>query len=79
MAEWVASSMSDREEPLEALPPLVEHAERCVARARQLAGHLEHATQHALDVELGDERPSDVEQPREPLLARSRLSSFASQ
>ena len=52
-----------REEALEALAPLVEHADRRVARARQLARDLEQPLEHRLGVELGDQRPADVQQP----------------
>ena len=57
-----------RQEALEALAPLVEHADGRVARARQLARDLEQALEHRLGIELGDERPPDVQQAPEPLL-----------
>ena len=57
-----------REEALEALAPLVEHADGRVARARQLARDLEQALEHRFGIELGDERPPDVQQAPEPPL-----------
>ena len=50
---------------LEAFAALVEHADRRVARAGQLARDLEQPLQHGLHVELGDERAPDVEQSPE--------------
>ena len=51
------------EEPLEALPPLVEHADRRVARAGHLARRLQQALEHGLGLELRDQRPARLEQP----------------
>jgi hypothetical protein len=59
----------DREEALEPLAALVEHAEGGVLRARQLARDLEDALQQPLDVELRDEGLADVEEPEQALLA----------
>ena len=56
------------QEALKALAPLVEHADGRVARARQLARDLEQALEHRLGIELGDERPPDLQQAPEPLL-----------
>ena len=55
-----------REEALEPLAALVEHADRRVAGARQLARDVEHAREDGLRIELGDQRAPDVEQPPEP-------------
>ena len=44
---------ADRDEPLELGPRLVRHPERRVPRSRQLACGLEHAPEHHLEVELG--------------------------
>ena len=75
-----------REEALEALAPLVEHADGRVARARQLARDLEQALEHRLGIELGDERPPDVQQAPQPplihgivLVGRPRPCACASQ
>ena len=46
-------------------------AERGVAGAGELAGGLEHAAEDRLGVELGHERPTDLEQPLEQLTAES--------
>ena len=46
---------------------LVEHAERGVARAGQLAGDVEHLRQQRLEVALGDERTADLDEPAQPL------------
>ena len=56
------------EEPLEQLAPLVEHADRRVARAGQLARDLEQLIEHDLRIELGDQRAPDGEQPAQPWL-----------
>ena len=41
---------------------VVEHAERGVARAAQLAGGLHHALQQDVEIELGRQRAADVQQ-----------------
>ena len=50
------------EEALELLAALVEHADRGVARAGELARDLEQPLEHRLGVEHGDERAADVDQ-----------------
>ena len=69
---------ANREKALEALTALVEHAEGGVAGAGQLAGDLEHVLQHALAVQFRDERPADLQQADEPLLAETNFLRFAS-
>ncbi len=56
------------DEALELVPVFVEHAERGVARAGQLAGDFEHLAEDDLGVELGDEPASDVDQLSQPRL-----------
>ena len=51
------------QEALELLAALVEHADRRVARAGELARDLEQPLEHRLGVELGDQRAADVHQP----------------
>jgi hypothetical protein len=58
---------ADRYEPLELGPRLVGHAKCGVARSGQLAGGLEHATEHQLEVELGQNiarEPNRIERIR---------------
>ena len=43
---------------------LVEHADRGVPRAGELARRLEQPLEHDLEVELGDQRAAGLEQPR---------------
>ena len=52
-----------RQEALEGLAPLVEYADGGVARTRQLARDVEQTLEHRIGVELGEERPADVQQP----------------
>src|SRR5687767_13926513 len=51
-----------REEALEVLAPLVEHANGRKAGSGQLLCDLEQLVEHGFWIELGDERPPDVEQ-----------------
>ena len=60
-----------REEALELGAMLVEDAERRVARAGDLGGGRQHAVEHRLDVELGDERRA----PRRAAAATRRRSA----
>ncbi|HEU4703538.1 MAG TPA: hypothetical protein VFS37_13730, partial [Conexibacter sp.] len=46
----------------------VEHAERREAGAGQVAGDVEHLREERLEVALGDERPTDLDEPVEALL-----------
>ena len=62
---------ADGEKPLERRSLLVEHPERRVARARELASRVEHVLEHRLEVELRDERAAGVDEPFEPVLASS--------
>ena len=41
---------------------LVEDAERGVAGAGELAGRLEHAAEHGVEIEIGDDEAPDVDQ-----------------
>ncbi len=56
------------EEALELLTALVEHADRGVASARQLASDFEQSLEHGLRVELGDERAAHLHQPCQAVL-----------
>ena len=58
------------DEALQLVAVLVEHAERGVAGAGQLAGDLEHAAEDDLRVELGDEAAADVDQLAQPGLVQ---------
>jgi hypothetical protein len=49
------------QEALKPPPAGVEHAERRVAGAGQLPGHVDEPLQHHLEVELGDQRPPRLE------------------
>jgi hypothetical protein len=69
----------DREEALEALAAVVEHAESGVPGTRQLSRNLEHALQQPLDVELRDQRAADIEEAVEPVLAKDRFFRLAGQ
>ena len=55
------------QEALELLAALVEDAQRGVARAGELPGHLEHAVEDHLEVELGDQGAPDFEEPAQAL------------
>ena len=62
----------------EALQPLarrIQHADRGVARAGQLARDVERAAQHDLGVEHGDERAPDIEQPPQAGLVHGRQAT----
>ncbi len=50
------------DEALQLVAVFVEHAERRVAGAGQVAGDLEHAAKDDLRVQLGDEPAPDVDQ-----------------
>ncbi|MEZ4588382.1 MAG: hypothetical protein R2909_18545 [Gemmatimonadales bacterium] len=58
---------TERKEAFQLATALVEDAERRVARPGQLARCVEHEFEHALEIEAGDQRPADLDQP-----ARSR-------
>ena len=62
---------SARDEARERLARFVEHAERRVARAGQLARDVEHLREQRLEVALGDERATDLDQPAQPLLVET--------
>ena len=64
----------DREEALQLGSRVAENAERRVAGAGQLAGALEHAVEHHVDVELGQHAASDVEHPACGLIHQPRLA-----
>ena len=49
------------------LPLAVEHSERRVLGAGQLARRLDHRAQHRLEVELGEQAAADVDQAPEAL------------
>ena len=65
----------DREETLELLPRLVEHTERRVAGAGDLAGLLEDPVEPRLRVVLGDHSPSCGLQQTPDLFAFARTRS----
>ena len=52
---------AERQEPLEVLASLVQHAERGVLRIRDVARHLENPLQHPLDIERRDHLAGEVE------------------
>ena len=54
---------TQREKAVEVAPRLAEHAERRIPRAGQVARRLEHALQHHLEVELGEDAACHVEHP----------------
>ena len=56
------------DEALEPLAALVEHADRRVPGAGQLARDVEQPLQERLGVEHGDERAPDLDQPPEPVI-----------
>ena len=56
------------QEALELLTALVEHADRGVPSARELARDFQQPLEDRLGVELGDERPADVHQPPQTVL-----------
>ena len=56
-----------REELLELPLFLVEDPECGVARAGELPRDVEHPVENVRQVELGDQRASDFDEPREPL------------
>jgi hypothetical protein len=51
-----------RDEALELCTPLVHDTQRGVAGTRQLAGGVEHATEHGVEIELGANDAPDVDQ-----------------
>ena len=53
---------ASRDEALELGALAVEHADRGVASAGQLAGRLEYVAEHGIELELGDDEASDVDQ-----------------
>ncbi len=55
-------------EALELCPPLVEHPERGVLSAGDRARLLQDALEHRLGVELGHERPADIQQTADPIV-----------
>ena len=67
IARWVVRVDPAGQEALELLAALVEDAQRGVARAGELAGHLEHAVEHDLEVELGHQGAPDLEEPAQAL------------
>ena len=50
------------EEPRQPRLRVVEHADRRVARPRDLACHVEDPAEHRVEIELGDQRSTDVQQ-----------------
>ena len=46
--------------------PLVEDADRRVAGASDLTRGLQHPVEHSLEIELGDQRATDIEQTKQP-------------
>ena len=59
------------DEALELLPAIVEHADGRVARAGDLASDVEQLLEHRLDVELGDEAATRIDQSPEAELVKS--------
>ena len=59
------------DEPLQLLAVAVQHADRCVTGAGQLAGDLEHASQDRLCVALCDQATADIDQPPQPPLVEA--------
>ena len=71
-----------REELLELALVLVQDPERRVARARDFARHFEHTVENVRQVELGNQRPPDLDKTFEPLateVARFRVLCHRSQ
>ena len=50
-----------RHEPGQAVTRLVQHAQRRVARAGELAGRLQHAFEHQLEIKLLEHAAGDLE------------------
>lgn len=59
-----------RDEAGERLARFVEHAERRIAGAGQLARRVEHLGEQRLEITLGDERAPDLNEPAQPLLVK---------
>ena len=55
------------QEALELLAALVEDPQGGVARAGELAGHLEDAVEDDLEIEFGHQRAPDLEEPAQAL------------
>lgn len=53
---------AEGEEPLEAVAAVVQHAQRGVASAGQVAGSLQHGVEHRLGVQIRYERATDLEE-----------------
>jgi hypothetical protein len=51
-----------RDEPFKLGARLVEHAQRCVARSGQLARRVEHTREHSVELELGDDETTNIDQ-----------------
>jgi hypothetical protein len=64
-----------RDELLERLAPLVEHADRGVASGGDLLGDVEQAVEEDVRVELGEQRTSDVQQPAKPRVVHAETVS----
>ena len=67
-----------RQEPRELGLRLVEHADGGVAGAGQLAGDVEDADEHLVEIEFGHERAADVEQAAEPGVVERRVCGESS-
>jgi hypothetical protein len=52
---------AQHDEALELVLVVIEHAERGVARARQIAGLLEHPLKDRFQIEFGDDRAPDLQ------------------
>jgi hypothetical protein len=61
-----------RDKALELLATLVEDPDGGVARAGQLEGGLEHAVQHHVEVELGQQAAPHLDEPGEAVLVEAR-------
>ena len=62
---------ADGQETLKRRTLLVKHADRCVARVRELARRIQHALKNSLEVEFGDERATGFDEQFEAAFALS--------
>ncbi len=62
---------AQRQEALQLTARRVDHPDRRVAGAGELAGDLEDAMQHGIDVELCDEAAADLQEPEQAFLAQA--------